>query len=121
MAAVTERPLEHFPRFVVLDRHGFVDVNVGIARRLMVPVEELRATLPDSRATALGRGVMNRYVGILFGIMSQRVLGQYDPVLSLGPPPVGETPALYLVEPNIASFARIAGAPRPAASLAHPP
>jgi coenzyme F420 biosynthesis associated uncharacterized protein len=111
MAAVCERPLVHFPRFVVLDRRGFVDVNVGIARRLMVPIEELRATLPDSRATALGRGVMNRYVGVLFGIMSQRVLGQYDPVLSLGPPPDGETPALYLVEPNIASFARIAGAP----------
>ncbi len=111
MAAVCERPLVHFPRFVVLDRHGFVDVNVSIARRLMVPIEEVRATLPDSRATALGRGVMNRYVGVLFGIMSQRVLGQYDPVLSLGPPPDGETPALYLVEPNIASFARIAGAP----------
>jgi coenzyme F420 biosynthesis associated uncharacterized protein len=110
MAEVCERPLQHFPRFEVLDRRGFVDVNIGIARRLMVPVEELRATLPDSRATALGRGVMNRYVGVLFGIMSQRVLGQYDPVLSLGPVD-GATPALYLVEPNIASFARAAGAP----------
>ncbi len=54
---------------------------------------------------------MNRYVGVLFGIMSQRVLGQYDPVLSLAPPSAAETPALYLVEPNIASFARVAGAP----------
>jgi coenzyme F420 biosynthesis associated uncharacterized protein len=111
MTAVCERPLEHFPRFVVLDRHGFVDVNVDIARRLLVPVEELRATLPESRATVLGRGVMNRYIGVLFGIMSQRVLGQYDPVLSLGGPADGESPALYLVEPNIASFARVAGAP----------
>ena len=111
MTAVCEQPLEHFPRFVVLDRHGFVDVNVGIAQRLLVPVEELRATLPESRVTALGRGAMNRYVGVLFGIMSQRVLGQYDPVLSLSPSVEGETPALYLVEPNIASFARIAGAP----------
>ncbi len=111
MTAVCEQPLEHFPRFVVLDRAGFVDVNIDIARRLLVPVEELRATLPESRATALGRGVMNRYVGVLFGIMSQRVLGQYDPVLSLSPPADGESPALYLVEPNIAGFARIAGAP----------
>ncbi len=111
MVAVCEQPLEHFPQFVVLDRHGFVDVNVGIARRLMVPIEELRATLAESRVTALGRGAMNRYVGVLFGIMSQRVLGQYDPVLSLAPPAEDETPALYLVEPNIASFARIAGAP----------
>jgi coenzyme F420 biosynthesis associated uncharacterized protein len=110
MVEVCERPLEHFPRFEVLDRRGFVDVNIEIARRLLVPVEELRATLPDSRATALGRGVMNRYVGVLFGIMSQRVLGQYDPVLSLGPVD-GATPALYLVEPNLESFARVAGAP----------
>jgi len=54
---------------------------------------------------------MNRYVGALFGIMSQRVLGQYDPVLAIGPPPGGATPALYLVEPNLTSFARVAGAP----------
>lgn len=111
MVEVLERPLEHFPRFGILGRREFVDVNIGIAQRLLVPVEELRATLPESRATALSRGVMNRYVGVLFGIMSQRVLGQYDPVLSLGPPVHGATPALYLVEPNLESFARIAGAP----------
>ncbi len=110
MSTVCQKPLENFPRFVVLDRHGFVDVNVAIARRLLAPVEELRASLPESRATALGRAAMNRYVGILFGIMSQRVLGQYDPVLSLGPAE-DATPALYLVQPNITSFARLAGAP----------
>jgi coenzyme F420 biosynthesis associated uncharacterized protein len=111
MVEVCERPLVHFPRFAVIDRHGFVDVNIDIARRLLAPVEEMRATLGESRATALGRGVMNRYVGALFGIMSQRVLGQYDPVLSLSPPPENATPALYLVEPNLAGFSRVAGAP----------
>ena len=112
MVEVCEAPLVHFPRFEVLDRHGFIDVNITIAQRLLTPVEELRATMPDSRASALGRSAMSRYVGILFGIMSQRVLGQYDPVLSLGPTPEdAATPALYLVEPNIAGFARVAGAP----------
>jgi coenzyme F420 biosynthesis associated uncharacterized protein len=111
MVEVVERPLEHFPRFEILDRRGFIDVNITIARRLLVAVEELRATLGESRATALSRGVMNRYVGVLFGIMSQRVLGQYDPVLSLGPPPDSQTPALYLVEPNLESFAQAAAAP----------
>lgn len=111
MVEVLEQPLEHFPRFGILGRSGFVDVNIEIARRILVPVEALRATLPESRATALSRGVMNRYVGVLFGIMSQRVLGQYDPVLSLGPPGDGASPALYLVEPNLESFARVAGAP----------
>ncbi len=110
MAEVCERPLVEFPRFAVLDRHGFVDVNVEIARRLLVPVEELRATLPDSRATELSRAVMNRYVGLLFGIMSQRVLGQYDPVLGFSSGD-GATPALYLVQPNIDSFAELARAP----------
>jgi len=110
MAEVCERPLTAFPRFAVLDRRGFVDVNIDIARRLLVPVEEIRATLPDSPAATLSRGVMNRYVGVLFGIMSQRVLGQYDPVLSLGPL-TGQTPSLYLVEPNIESFAGVADAP----------
>ena len=111
MVEVCEQPLVHFPRFEVLERRGFIDVNIAIARRLLVPVEELRATLPDSHATALSRGVMNRYVGVLFGIMAQRVLGQYDPVLALGGPLDGATPALYLVEPNIVGFAGIAGAP----------
>ncbi len=111
MVEVCEQPLLHFPRFAVLDRHGFVDVNIEIARRLLVPVEEVRSALGESRATALGRSLMNRYVGVLFGIMSQRVLGQYDPILSLGAAAGEATPALYLVEPNLESFARIATAP----------
>jgi coenzyme F420 biosynthesis associated uncharacterized protein len=111
MLEVFEQPLVHFPRFAVIDRHAFVDVNIDIARRLLAPVEEVRATLGESRVTALGQGVMNRYVGVLFGIMSQRVLGQYDPVLTLGSPPDDATPALYLVEPNLAGFSRVAGAP----------
>jgi coenzyme F420 biosynthesis associated uncharacterized protein len=111
MAEVCQLPLVTFPRFAILDRHGFVDVNIDIARRVLAPVEAFRATLSESRATALTRGVMNRYVGTLFGIMSQRVLGQYDPVLSLGPPPDGATPALYLVEPNLESFGEAAEAP----------
>ena len=111
MVEVCEAPLVHFPRFEVLDRHGFIDVNINIAQRLLTPVEELRATMPDSRASALGRSAMSRYIGVLFGIMSQRVLGQYDPVLSLGPAPEDATAALYLVEPNIAGFARVADAP----------
>ena len=111
MAEVCQRPLENFPRFGILDRHGFVDVNIDIARRLLAPVETFRATLPESRASALGRGMMNRYVGVLFGIMAQRVLGQYDPLLSIDPVVDGSSPALYLVEPNLEHFSRAAGAP----------
>ena len=111
MTAVTEQPLVHFPRFGVLGRAGFVDVNIAIAQRLMTPIEEIRATLGESRATAFGRSVMNRWVGVLFGIMARRVLGQYDPVLRIGPDTDGATPALYLVEPNLRQFADVAQAP----------
>ena len=97
------------PRFVALDRRGFIDVNIAIVRRLLDPVEKLRATLPDSIATNFGRRLMDRYIGELMGMMSRRVLGQYDPVLSLAPADSELTtaqPALYLVEPNINAIQR---------------
>ena len=96
------------PRFVALDRRGFIDVNITIVRRLLDPVEKLRATLPDSLATTLGRRMLDRYIGELMGMMSRRVLGQYDPVLSVAPLDTDSTaqPALYLVEPNINAIQR---------------
>jgi coenzyme F420 biosynthesis associated uncharacterized protein len=96
------------PPLRAIDRRGFIDVNLLIVRRLLEPVEQLRAGLPDSPATQVARRLLDRYVGELFGIMSRRVLGQYDPVLSLSAE--GDTttgaPALYLVEPNIDAFQR---------------
>ena len=97
------------PRFVALDRRGFIDVNIAIVRRLLEPVERLRATLPESAVTSLGRRVLDRYVGELLGLMSRRVLGQYDPVLSLGALEIGELlpeASLYLVEPNVNAVQR---------------
>jgi len=106
MAEVVETPVQGYPLFRVLDRRGFVDRNLVIVRRMMAPVERLRAQIPESRATALSRGLLSRYVGELLGFLSQRVLGQYDPVLMLAPGAVGEgeASALYLVEPNVALF-----------------
>jgi coenzyme F420 biosynthesis associated uncharacterized protein len=105
MAEVCQAPVAGFPTVDVLDRRGFVDANLVIVQRLFEPVERLRATLPESRMTALSRGLLSRYVGELFGFLSGRVLGQYDPVLMLAPPP-GDAPrpALSLVEPNVVAF-----------------
>jgi coenzyme F420 biosynthesis associated uncharacterized protein len=77
-------------------------------QRLLAPVERLRATVPESIATGLSRRVLDRYVGELFGLMSRRVLGQYDPVLSLEDTSgsAAKATALYLVEPNIAGIER---------------
>ncbi|HEY2704784.1 MAG TPA: zinc-dependent metalloprotease [Candidatus Dormibacteraeota bacterium] len=111
MAEVTGTPVAGFPPFTVLDRHGFIDRNLVITQRLFTPIERLRGQIPDSRATALGRGVLSRYVGELFGFLSRRVLGQYDPVLMLAPvagdasaPGEPEPAALFLVEPNVRGF-----------------
>jgi coenzyme F420 biosynthesis associated uncharacterized protein len=95
------------PRFTVLDRHGFIDANLAIARRLLDPVEELRSA-PESALTDVGRRVTSRYLGELFGLMSQRVLGQFDPVLMLPGPALTDRPptTLYMVEPNIEGFRR---------------
>jgi coenzyme F420 biosynthesis associated uncharacterized protein len=107
MAEVTAKPPATFPRFTVIDRHGFIDANLDIVGRLMEPVERLRAEIPESLATSMGRSLMSRYVGEMFGFMSQRVLGQYDPVLMLPAPAADATrapSALYLVEPNVVAF-----------------
>jgi coenzyme F420 biosynthesis associated uncharacterized protein len=106
MAEVVETPVHGYPRFTVIDRRGFVDRNLVIVQRMLAPVERLRAQIPESRATALSRLLLSRYVGELLGFLSQRVLGQYDPVLMLAPGTVDDrdASALYLVEPNVALF-----------------
>lgn len=95
--------VEH-PPIAVLDRPAFITTNLAIARRLLAPVEEARAGLPSSRLTVAGRRVTDRYIGELFGFISQRVLGQYDPVLSLEHPQSADPPSLFIVEQNVVAF-----------------
>ncbi len=108
LTEVCQVPLTAYPRFVALDRRGFIDVNLGMVQRLLAPVERIRANVPESLATGMSRRMLDRYVGELFGLMSRRVLGQYDPVLSLeeNPGATRQESALYLVEPNIAGIER---------------
>jgi coenzyme F420 biosynthesis associated uncharacterized protein len=103
LSEVADRVPFTVPKFAALDRHRWIDVNITIVQRLLEPVEQIRAQIPESVVTALGRRAMDRYVGELFGLMSRRVLGQYDPVLSLGAvePALIPDAALYLVEPNV--------------------
>jgi coenzyme F420 biosynthesis associated uncharacterized protein len=123
IAEVCGAPPATIPRVTVLDRHGVIDANLVIVRRLLEPAETLHGPIPETALTALGRRFTSRYVGEVLGFMSQRVLGQYDPVLMLpgsalppapeaaglaaDPPPA----ALYLVEPNIQALQRGQDAP----------
>jgi coenzyme F420 biosynthesis associated uncharacterized protein len=123
IAEVCGAPPAAIPRITVLDRHGLIDANLEIVRRLLEPAEEMRGPIPETALTALGRRLTSRYVGEVLGFMSQRVLGQYDPVLMLPAPafaPASEhaaaeaerpPAALYLVEPNVAMLQRGQDAP----------
>ena len=117
MAAELEGPMlafvggagGQFPPFQALDRYGWVDLNVGILRDALAPLAAAQDRLPNSRMLEFGRSAVDRYVGLILGFLSRRVLGQYDPQL-LGHEPAG-SPGLYLVEPNIAGWQAEAGLP----------
>src|SRR5438067_5520074 len=118
LAAKLEKPLLGFvgplpkgatlPAFQALDREGWLDLNLGIFRRVVDPVLET-GRMPNSLIVEVGRAGVNRYVGYMLAFLGRRVLGQYDPQL-LGAEPMGGE-GLYLVEPNVADWQRVANLP----------
>jgi coenzyme F420 biosynthesis associated uncharacterized protein len=96
------------PEFQALDREGWLELNIGILRRVVDPVLE-SGRVPNSLIVEVGRAGVNRYVGYMLAFLGRRVLGQYDPQL-LGAEPMGGE-GLYLVETNVAEWQRVAGLP----------
>ena len=90
------------PEFQALDRAGWLELNVGILRRVMEPLAAV-TRVPESWLAVAGRAGLNRYVALMLVYLGRRVLGQFDPQL-LGREPVQS--ALYLVEPNVAVWER---------------
>jgi coenzyme F420 biosynthesis associated uncharacterized protein len=95
-------------RAEVLDRAGWVDVNVESMQRLLAPLVERIGKRLERRGVMGGvaRAATAAEMGALLGFLSQRVLGQYD---LLVPDPVGAAPTdaagsgdvVYFVGPNI--------------------
>ena len=118
MAAELERPLLEFvgglpsgatmPEFAALDRSGWLDLNLGMLRRVVDPILE-KGRLPNSLLMEAGRAGLNHYVAFLLAFLGRRVLGQYDPQL-LGAEPIG-TAGLYLVETNVEDWGAKAALP----------
>lgn len=84
----------------VLDRSGWVDVNVASMRRLLGPLtDKVGARMARSTIAPFGRSVAGTELGVLLGWFAQRVLGQYDLLV----PGDGDTPAdaVYYVGPNV--------------------
>ena len=118
MAAELEKPLLKFvgglpkgmslPKFEALDRVGWLDLNLGILRRVIDPVLET-GRVPNSLIVEVGRAGVDRYIAFMLAFIGRRVLGQYDPQL-LGTEPVGGE-GLYLVETNVEEWGRRADLP----------
>jgi coenzyme F420 biosynthesis associated uncharacterized protein len=118
MAAELEKPLLNFvgglpkgasmPKFEALDRVGWLDLNLGILRRVIDPVLEA-GRVPNSLLMEVGRTGVDHYVAFMLAFIGRRVLGQYDPQL-LGAEPIGGE-GLYLVETNVEEWGRRADLP----------
>lgn len=96
------------PNFEALDRVGWLDLNLGILRRVVDPVLEA-GRVPNSLLVEAGRAGVDSYVALMLAFIGRRVLGQYDPQL-LGAEPVGGE-GLYLVETNVEEWGRRADLP----------
>jgi coenzyme F420 biosynthesis associated uncharacterized protein len=90
------------PPAVVVDRPGWARVNVAGFRGVLAPVVEesldKRERKPSPAVMAIGARVTGAEVGSLLGVLSTRVLGQYDAF--------GEGSRMLLVAPNVVQVER---------------
>jgi coenzyme F420 biosynthesis associated uncharacterized protein len=99
------------PALELVDRPGWIAANLKSMRPLLAPLTE-----PMADGTGLFAGplrsvsglLMGVQVGALTGVLSQRVLGQYDLALL----DASVTPRLLLLAPNLAQAARTLGVDR---------
>src|SRR2546426_1184778 len=118
LAGKLEKPLLGFvggmpagtelPKFEALDREGWLDLNLGILRRVVDPVIE-KGRVPNSLMVEFGRAGLDQYMAFMLAFLGRRVLGQYDPQL-LGVEPI-DAAGLYLVETNVEEWGRRADLP----------
>ncbi|NNC40149.1 MAG: hypothetical protein HKN95_05620 [Acidimicrobiia bacterium] len=93
----------------VVGRSEWVGRNVEFFSRLMAPAEEKikgrlnQAGVIGSKAAGFARGLVAAETGALLGVMSRRVLGQYELVL---PTDDSEGDIVFLVGPNVLAMER---------------
>ncbi len=102
---------QHLPALEAVDRPTWIAANLTTMRPMLAPLESRvdGHAGPFGAQIAMASGaVMGAQVGALTGLLSQRVLGQYDLAL-LGS---DVEPRLLLLEPNLVQAARNLGLPR---------
>lgn len=100
----------------VIDRLGWVDLNVATFRTLFKRLESLiqgAISGPDTAGRAMSRWLNRRLgdqqLGFMLAFLGRRVLGQYDVSLLAAGPARGR---LHFVEPNIVATATAMGVER---------
>jgi coenzyme F420 biosynthesis associated uncharacterized protein len=91
---------------LIVDRQGWAKANISAFRTLLEPVmeqlyEKRDKPPPSPRVAAIGSRLTGAEIGGLLGILSSRVLGQYDAFASPG--------RLLLVAPTIVAIERELG------------
>ncbi len=105
------QPTAELPPLEVVDRSSWIAANLKTMRPLLAPLTEKMGNqkgllgMPMRAASGLALGAQ---VGALTGLLSQRVLGQYDLALL----DADVTPRLLLLGPNLAQAARNLGVDR---------
>jgi coenzyme F420 biosynthesis associated uncharacterized protein len=102
---------QHLPPIEAVDRPEWIAANLTTMQPLLAPLEDRageRAGLFAAQLQLASGAVMGAQVGALTGLLSQRVLGQYD--LALVEP--RSEPRLLLLAPNLVQAARNMGLPR---------
>ncbi len=99
---------KELPALEVVDRPGWIAANLSSMRPLIEPLAERlgEGTGPLAGPLRSASGLLlGAQVGALTGVLSQRVLGQYDLALL----DASVTPRLLLLGPNLAHAARTLG------------
>ncbi|HEY6796364.1 MAG TPA: zinc-dependent metalloprotease [Kineosporiaceae bacterium] len=90
------------PVVLVVDRAGWARANAAAFRSVLAPVVaevfERRGRLPSSTLSAVGSRITGAELGSLLGVLSSRVLGQYDPFSGDA---ASDSGRLLLVAPNV--------------------
>lgn len=89
----------------VMSRGEWIDTNLTALQRLLEPLAQRLLAGSRSRSE-LRRKALGAQIGLLFGYVSRKVLGQYDVFL-----PPDDDGLLYFVGPNLADVERRFGLP----------
>jgi coenzyme F420 biosynthesis associated uncharacterized protein len=93
------------PPAAVIDRKVWIESNIDAFRYVLHPVlDRVRASDPSPAVTEVGSRITAIQMGAVLAWLSGKVLGQYEALV-----PMGQSPRLMLIAPNIVQVAQNLG------------